>query len=109
MSNLSTDVVEFNFEAHLKEYDCHLVCEETSHEELAELDKDLPSDTHLVRYRLGGFEYVAAIRAFKMADIFDSLFDISAQVLEISQGYGRIRPNLFGYKPPQSSEKKKKD
>ena len=109
MSNLSTDVIEFNFEAYLKSYDCHLVCEETSHEELVELDKDLPSDTHLVRYEVVGIEYVAGIRMFKMSDVFDALFDMGAKVLEIRQGYGSIRPKLFGYQAKESSKAKKEE
>lgn len=96
-----------NLTEYLKRYDCHLIVEETSHEELVELDKDLPSDTHLVRYKQGGEQFVAGIRAFKMVDIFDALFDLGAEVLEITQGYGRIRPKLFGYEPPSSSDKKK--
>ena len=96
-----------SFTEHLLQYDCHLMAEETSHEELVALDKDLPSDTHLVRYNLGQSQFIAAIRAFKMADIFDALFDLGAEVLEITQGYGRIKPKLFGYEPPASSDKKK--
>ncbi len=81
---------------HLLEYDCHLVAEETSHEELRALNSDLPSDTHLVRYSHEGEDFVAAIRAYKMSDIFDALHDRGCKPLEITQGYGKIRPNLYG-------------
>ena len=94
-----------NLTEHLLEYDCILVCEETSHEELKELDCDLPSDTHLVRYSMVGVEFVAGIRAFKMSDIFDAIHDMGAEVHEITQGYGRIKPRLFGYQPPGEEKK----
>ncbi len=84
---------------HLALHECSLIMEETSHEELRELNSDLPTDTHLVRYLDGDDfenETVAAIRAYRMSDIFDCLHDRGAQVLEIVQGYGSIRPNLFG-------------
>lgn len=90
-----------DLQTYLLTYDCHLVCEETSHEELRALDADLPSDTHLVRYMHEGAEYVAAIRAYKKSDIFDALHDGGSTVLEITQGYGRIRPNVFGYQAPE--------
>ena len=101
-----------NLTEHLEQYDCHLVAEDTSHEELISLDKDLPSDVHLVRYWLkspareelvattGGVPEdlicISGIRAYKKADIFDGLHDGGYEVLEITQGYGRIRPNLYG-------------
>ena len=96
---------EFNLTEYLLDYDCHVICEETSHEEMRELDADLPSDTHLCHYSINGIEYVTGIRAFKMSDIFDGLYDLGATVYEITQGYGRIKPKLFGYEPP--AEKKK--
>lgn len=96
-----------DFDAYLKGYDCHLVAEETSHEELVALDADLPSDTHLVRYELGGEEFVAAMRCFKKVDIFDALHDNGATLLEITSGYGRIRPNVYGYEPPSATKGKK--
>lgn len=94
----------------LEENDCYLLMEETSHEELRDLDKDLPSDTHLVRYRVKSpvlermvekghhpedLSFVSAIRAYKKADIFDALHDGGMEVLEITSGYGVIKPKLF--------------
>jgi len=89
--------VNTNLETHLQDYDCHLVWYETRHEELRALDKDLPSDTHLVRYFIANVEFVSGIRAFKMVDIFDALTDLGAEVREITQGYGAIKPKLWGY------------
>ncbi|MAH29423.1 MAG: hypothetical protein CL959_01910 [Euryarchaeota archaeon] len=94
------------------------MAEDTSHEELVALDADLPSDVHLVRYwprsplreqqaAAAGLDQddliaVSGIRAFKMSDIFDALWDAGFDVLEITQGYGKIKPKLFGYQAPQS-------
>ena len=95
----------------LEANECHLLMEETSHEELVDLDKDLPSDTHLVRYTFKSphleevsaasglpvedLIFISAIRAYKMADIFDALHDADMRVLEIRQGYGRQKPKLW--------------
>jgi hypothetical protein len=72
--------------------------ESTSRDKLRKLDKKLPSDIHLVRYRKSTWkkkEKVSAIRAFKKADIFDKLHDQGYQVLEIESGFGLIKPKLF--------------
>lgn len=72
--------------------------ERTSREELIKLDAELPSDIHLVRYKKPSWkkkENVSAIRAYCMADIFDHLHDAGYAVLEITSGYGRIKPKLF--------------
>ena len=86
------------------------------------LDKDLPSDVHLVRYwpkspvreeqaaaaGLPAEDLIAisGIRAYKKSDIFDALWDAGYEVLEITSGYGRIRPKVFGYQAPSSEEEK---
>ena len=74
--------------------------ERTSREELIKLDAELPSDIHLVRYKKPSWkkkEQVSAIRAFRKVDIFDHLHDAGYAVLEITSGYGRIKPKLFNY------------
>ena len=38
---------------------------------------------------------ISAIRAFKKADIFDHLHDAGYAVMEITSGFGRIKPKLF--------------
>jgi hypothetical protein len=70
----------------------------TSKEKVTKLNKQLPSDIHLVRYRKPTWkkkEKVSAIRAYRKVDIFDTLHDQGFQVLEIESGYGCIRPNVF--------------
>ena len=101
-----------NLIEHLERYECHLLEETTSHEELRALNNDLPTDVHLVRYwpkkavreqqaEAAGLPVedliaISGIRAYRQVDIFDALYDAGFEVLEIVQGYGRIRPNLFG-------------
>lgn len=77
--------------------DVHVLFPSTSHDDLRAQDKTLPSDTHLVRYVREGAETIAALRAYKMSDIFDALHDNGATVLEIRQGYGTIKPKLYGF------------
>jgi len=69
--------------------------QETSHEELCDLDYDLPTDTHLVRYEKDFQIMFDAVRAYKMSDIFDAYYDAGFSVQEICHGYGRIKPQLF--------------
>lgn len=74
--------------------------ENTSKDKILKLDKELPTDIHLVRYRKPTWkkrEKVSAIRAFRKVDIFDNLHDQGYEVLEIESGYGCIKPKLFGY------------
>ena len=72
--------------------------ENTSKEKVEKLNKQLPTDIHLVRYKKPTWkkkEKVSAIRAYRKVDIFDTLHDQGYQVLEIESGFGTIRPNLF--------------
>ena len=61
---------------------------------------ELPSDVHLVKYAVNGQEYADAVRAYTKVDIFDEYYqkvkDIGGTILSIKNGYGRIRPNLYG-------------
>lgn len=86
------------YRTHLNKYDCHLLETETTHDALKEKDKELPSDTHLVRYLdAADIEHISAIRAYKMSDIFDAIHDLGGRVQEITSGYGSIKPKLYGY------------
>ncbi len=72
--------------------------ETTTLEKLQQLEAELPSDIHLVRYKKPSWkkkEKVSAIRAFRQVDIFDHLHDAGYAVLEIQSGFGRIKPKLF--------------
>ena len=72
--------------------------EQTSHEELVDLDSELPSDVHLVEVEKDGTVSVDAVRAYKAVDIFDVYFDLGYTVKAIRNGYGRIKPKLWNGK-----------
>jgi len=72
--------------------------ESTTEAKLREMEAELPSDIHLVRYKKPSWkkkEKISAFRAYRMSDIFDHLHDRGFAVLEIISGFGRIRPNCF--------------
>ena len=75
----------------LQSKQCQLLLEETSLEEIRDLDAQLPSDLHLVVTDKG----VYGVRAYKAVDIFDSFHDEGHTVKEIRSGFGRIKPKLF--------------
>ena len=79
----------------LEANEASLLMQETSHEELRDLDSDLPTDVHLVRVEKDFQIRVDAVRAYRMSDIFDAYHDAGYTVQEIKQGYGRIKPKLF--------------
>ena len=84
----------------------------TTPETIKEMDAELPTDTHIIEYVIDGETSYDAIRGYKKSDIFDLYYDkfkrdgIPAQVVAISNGYGRIKPKLYGYQSPETSKKK---
>ena len=85
----------------------------TSPEAIKEMDKELPTDTHIIEYVVGGETSYDAVRGYKMVDIFNIYHDkfkadgIDAQVVSITSGYGVIKPKLYGYQAVESSKKTK--
>ena len=96
-----------------KRRDVNIFILNTTPEAIVEMDAELPSDTHIIEYVIDGETSYDAIRAYKKSNIFDEYYDkfkregISAQVVAITNGYGRIKPKLYGYQAPESSSKKK--
>jgi len=85
-----------NFGEVFEKYGIVLLMQDTSEDELADLDGELPTDTHLVRYRTPeGAVGCDAVRSYKASDIFDAYHDAALTVLEIRSGWGRIKPKLF--------------
>lgn len=85
-----------NFTDVFEKYGIVLLMQETSQDELADLDGELPTDTHLVRYKTPeGAVGCDAVRSYTAADIFDAYHDAALTVLEIKSGWGRIKPKLF--------------
>lgn len=83
----------------------------TTEKDIIQDSKSLPTDTHLVEYVVGGETYYDAPRAYKTVDIFDAYYDklspIGGRIVSIRNGYGSIKPKLYGYQAPESSPKKK--
>lgn len=85
----------------------------TTPETIKEMDPELPTDTHIIQYVVDGETSYDAIRAYKKSAIFDLYHDkfkrdnITATIVSISNGYGRIKPKLYGYQAVESSKKTK--
>ena len=86
----------FDRQSLLKLYGVVLLMQETSRAELDDLDSDLPTDTHLVRYLAPDNSVCCdAVRSYSTADIFDAYHDTGATLVEIASGFGRIKPKLW--------------
>lgn len=88
----------------------------TTPDVIKEMDPELPTDTHIIEYVIDGETSYDAVRGYKMSDIFNVYYDkfkrtehedIRPQIVKITSGYGRIRPNLYGYQAVKSSKKTK--
>lgn len=81
--------------------DVIVLLEQTSSQEVADLNSDLPSDLHLVEYVKDGEYQVDGVRAHAMVDIFNFYYDYLKETSEqfeiqsIKSGYGSIKPRLF--------------
>jgi len=81
----------------------------TTPEAIKEMDAELPTDIHIVELRQGEETIYDAVRSYKMSSIFDVYYDKlqgEAEIVSIKNGYGRIKPKLYGYQAPESSKKK---
>ena len=69
--------------------------------------RELPSDTHLIKYELEGEIKYDAVRAHKRVDIFDIYYDrlkeMGGKVLHISVAGGYVKPKLW--QPPKEETK----
>ena len=63
-------------------------------------DSELPTDVHIVEYMVGDEKFFDVVRAYTMVDIFDPYYDklkgVDGHILSIKNGYGRIKPKLYG-------------
>lgn len=63
-------------------------------------DKGMPSDIHMVDYKVGEQIYTDVVRAYTKVDIFDEYYlkvkNVGGKIVAIENGYGNIRPNLYG-------------
>lgn len=77
-------------------YGVLLLMQETSVDEVTDLNGDLPTDTHVVTYSTPeGAVGCDAVRAYKKTDIFDFYCDARLKVISIESGFGTIKPKLF--------------
>ena len=88
----------------LKLYGVQHIMSETSESEATDLNSELPTDAHLVTFRLpDGVVSCDVVRAFKKSDIFDAYSDSGSTVIAIQSGFGSILPRSFN----QQTEEKK--
>ena len=63
-------------------------------------DREMPTDIHMVSYKIQGEIFTDAVRAFTRVDIFDEYYqkvkDLGGVIVSIKNGYGKIKPRLFG-------------
>lgn len=96
LANAQAGTEETNLAEALPKYGVVLLMQETSHQELVDLNGDLPTDTHLVTFKYpDGTAGADAVRAYKKIDIFDAYHDSGLTVLDIKSGFGAIKPKLF--------------
>ena len=88
--------IEFTTEE-LKKMKCQVmdqaICPDTFN------DSELPTDVHIVTYKIGDEVIFDVVRAYTMTDIFDAYYDRIAgkgEILSIKNGYGKIKPKLYG-------------
>ena len=96
-----------------KKRDVNIFILNTTPADINEMDADLPTDTHIIEYTIDGETTYDAIRAYKKSNVFDEYHDkfkrdgINATVVSITNGYGRIKPKLYGYQAQEIESKKK--
>lgn len=85
-------------------WDVNIFILNTTPEDIKKMDKELPSDTHIIEYVIGDETSYDAVRGYKMCDIFDVYYDkfkrteyenIRPKIVKITSGYGVIKPNLY--------------
>ena len=67
-------------------------------------DKQLPTDVHIVTFKIGDEIHFDAVRAYSKVDIFDDYYDKlkgKGEIISIKSGYGTIKPNLYGKIKPE--------
>ena len=89
-------------------YSCQVILEKCTLEQA--LDRSLPTDASLIRYKVDCKDYLDVTRSAKASNIFDLYFDTYGMgaVQSIDYGFGTISPGQWGYKSPSDSKKKKR-
>jgi hypothetical protein len=86
-------------------YGCDILLEKTTLEKVK--DPSFPSDATLIWYETEGKTHIDLCRG-KNSNIFDMYYDKygPGSVKKIDFGYGKLRPNLWGYKSPEKKKRK---
>ena len=72
------------------------------------LDRALPTDARLIRYKVDGKDYLDVTRSAKAANLFDLYFDTYGKgaLQSIDYGKGTISPGQWGYVSSADTKKK---
>ena len=89
-------------------YSCQVILEKCTLEQA--YDRSLPTDARLIRYNVGGKDFLDVTRSAKAANIFDLYFDTYGKgaLQSIDYGKGTISPGQGGYVSPADAKKKKR-
>lgn len=87
------------------QYGCELLFERTTLQQIK--DPSLPSDAHIVIYRVNDQTFMDLCRG-KKVNIFDMYYDKfgPGSVQKIDWGYGRVNPRIWRYKVSEGKRKK---
>ena len=90
----------------LHKHEVTLLMDSTSIQAIEADIKSLPTDVHAVTYVEDGVVKVDAVRAYKMADIFDAYWDFGIRkVMSIKSGFGNIKPKFYNPKTEKKASK----
>ena len=89
-------------------YSCQVILEKCTLEQA--LDRSLPTDARLIRYKVDGKDYLDVTRSAKAANLFDLYFDTYGKgaLQSIDYGKGTISPGQWGYVSSADTKKKKR-
>ena len=90
------------------QYSCQVILEKCTLEQA--LDRSLPTDARLIRYKVDGKDYIAVTRSAKAANLFDLYFDTYGKgaLQSVDYGKGTVAPGQWGYVSPADAKKKKR-
>ena len=97
MRNNPTMTVDFTIDD-LRTSECIILEQGINPDEF--VHNELPTDSHLIEYMIGGDTFVDVVRAYKKADIFDIYYDkiyAIGKIISINSGFGKVKPSIYGY------------
>ena len=88
-------------------YSCQVILEKCTLDQA--LDRSLPTDARLIRYKVDGKDFLDVTRSAKASNIFDLYFDTYGKgaLQAIDYGKGTISPGQWGYKSSSKTKKRK--